>query len=239
MRNVLPALALSTALSIPQGALAQGEGVEPFLRPAPSRGERGFSLGARAGVGIPLGRATGVGGDDLSGTFALALPLQVEAGWRFDRRWYAGAYFQYAFAWMASPLRSRAGCEGAGTSCSAYVLRFGAEVAYTIAPAARLAPWVGLGAGYEIAGFTVSSSAQTNDATYRGFEVAHLSGGADYRVSPAVRIGPFATVTAAQYSSIETPFNPVTRVFGQSQSLDLEKAFHVWLVLGVRGTFDL
>jgi len=194
------------------------------------------------GYGIPLGGLSGVAGDDLSASVSGTFPLQVEAGWRFTPHLYAGAYFQYAFASLASS--QKAACDANGVSCSASQLRFGVDLVYTILPRAVLAPWVGVGAGYEIAKVGISLGGLSTEVTYRGFEFAHFMAGLDYRLWPSFRIGPFVTFTLGQFSTFESPSvttDPITGAsqIGPSQSVDIQqKALHEWLQLGLKATYD-
>jgi len=234
MRKLVVAL-VSLLLALPGAGRAEGE-FDDFLKPAPRTApESGLSLGVRAGYGIPMGSASGAAGQALSSYFARSVPLQIEAGWRFSPKLYAGAYFQYALASIASQFNSQF-C-GSGVSCSGNDLRFGADVIYTFLPRATIAPWVGVGTGYEIMNLTGSQGSQRVELRLKGFEFAHAMAGADYRLWPNVRIGLFAALTLAQFATLETPFDEDGN-FGPTRTVNLPKALHEWLQLGLRSMVD-
>jgi hypothetical protein len=226
---------VSLLLALPGAGRAEDE-FDDFLKPAPRTvPESGLSLGVRAGYGIPLGSASGAQGAALSKYVSRSVPLQIEGGWRFSPKLYAGAYFQYAFASTGSLINSLA-C-GPGVDCSGSDLRFGVDVIYTFLPRARIAPWVGVGAGYEIMNLQASEGAERVELKFRGFEFGHLMAGADYRLWPNVRVGLFTALTFAQFSTFETPFDENGN-FGPLRTVNLPKAFHEWLQFGVRTMFD-
>lgn len=228
--------ALCAFLALPLAGRAESA-VDPFLRPVPAGPpESGFSFGARAGYGAPLGKTSQ--GSDLSRTFSGSIPLQIDAGWRFSPKVYTGLYFQFAGAQLDSQVRK--GCDANGVSCSSSVLRLGADLVYTFVPRARLAPWAGIGLGFETATVKAAQAGQSVQLTFKGFEFAHLAAGLDFRLWPAVRLGPFASGTLAQFTSVDTPVDPVTNQIGATRSLDIQqKAIHGWLQLGIRTAVDL
>ena len=242
MRSLLVALLGSASMAMAPGAMAQ-TGLEPFLKPPQARTpESGISIGVRAGYALPLGSATGVAGDELSKSFSGMIPLQIELGWRFSPQFYAGGFFQYGFTSLASEFKANNGCDQSGVSCSSSDLRFGVDVVFTIAPYATVIPWVGVGAGYELAKLGFSQGGQSVDVTFKGWEFAHVSIGADYRVSPLFRIGPFVSLSFGQFQSFDTNLDQTTNppTVGPNRTVDVqEKALHEWLQLGIKGTFDL
>lgn len=217
--------ALCASLALPRSGRAESA-VDPFLASSPQASpESGISLGARLGFGAPLGRTSQ--GNDLARTFSGSLPLQIDAGWRFNANLYAGIYFQAAALQLDDGLRQAQGCDADGVSCSSSDLRIGVDVAYTFRPRARVSPWLGFGAGFETAKLTVSQGGSSQDFTWKGFELAHVTAGLDLRPFPAVRMGPFANLTVARFTSVDSSFDA-------SQG-----AFHGWLQLGVRAAVDL
>jgi hypothetical protein len=217
--------ALCGYLAFPRGARAESA-VDPFLRPEPQGPpESGITLGARVGFGAPLGRTTQ--GNDLSRTFSGSIPLQIDAGWRFNPNLYAGIYFQAAAAQLDGDLRQGQGCDADGVSCSSSDLRLGVDVAYTFLPQARLSPWLGFGAGFESAKISVSQGGSSSEFTWKGFELAHVTAGLDVRLWPTVRFGPFANATLARFTAVDSSFDAS------------QKAFHGWFQLGIRAAVDL
>ncbi len=238
MRKVVPLL-LALGFALPAAAGAQ-EGVEPFLQKPPGPPDSGLSLAVRTGYGIPLG---GLGnGVDLSQWLSGVVPFQIDVGWRFTPQLYAGAYFEYGIGILGSAAKAGYLCDQ-GVSCSGSQLRFGVDFVYTLLPRAKFVPWVGLGAGYEIVKTGGSAANQSVDETFKGWEFVHLQLGVDYRIWPAFRVGPFATFTFAQFSTVDTPIyvDPTTgtSTIGPSHSVDLQqKALHEWLQLGLKATYD-
>jgi len=196
--------------------------------------DSGLTLALRAGYGIPMGDAVKDGklSDGVSGT----IPFWLDAGYRIDRNWFVGAYFQYGIGLVNKSNALGGGtCDQPGASCSAYTLRFGLEGIYSFSPGASFAPWAGLGVGYEIAGASAEQAGQKATATYRGFEFVNLQLGGDFKVSPAFSVGPYVAFSIGQYSNakVESPGLPT---FDGSIT---DKAIHEWLQFGVKGTFDL
>lgn len=223
--RILALAALCASLALPQRARAESA-VDPFLRPVPSGPpDAGLTLGARFGFGAPLGRTSQ--GNDLSKTFSGTIPLQIEAGWRFNPNLYGGVYFQFAAAQLDSQMREARACDADGVSCSSSDLRVGLDVVYTFLPAARFSPWAGFGAGFETAKLSVSQGGSTTELSWKGFELAHVTAGLDLRFWPAVRFGPFANATLARFTTREA-------------SVDSPQgAFHGWMQFGMRAAVDL
>ena len=223
--RILALVALCASLALPERARAESA-VDPFLKPVPpGPPETGLTFGARFGFGAPLGRTSQ--GNDLSRTFSGTIPLQLDAGWRFNPHLYGGIYVQFAAAQLDSDLRQAQACDGDGVTCSSSDLRIGLDLAYSFLPRGRFAPWVGFGAGFETAKLSVTQGGSTADFTWKGFELAHFTAGLDLRFWPAVRFGPFANATLARFTTVDA-------------SLDSRQgAFHGWLQFGIRTAIDL
>ncbi len=213
LRRIACLAALVTLTAAPSAARAQEEleGMPLLL----SSGDSGLSLSLRLAYALPLGdAASGVRfGDVIEG----AIPLQLDVGWRFDRRWTVAAFFQYGFAWTGSSCPP-------GADCAAWDVRLGAEVLYRILPDAQWVPWVGLGAGYEWAGATRSFGAASGNVTSRGFELAEVQAGLDYQWGRSLSYGPYAALTLGRFSTTTSGDIP-------------DEAMHEWLQLGIKGTF--
>ncbi len=195
----------------------------------------GFSVGLRAGYGLPFGNS--VGGEDeekLSDTVSSVIPLQLDVGYFLSSNLYVGGSFQYGIASLAD---GDSACEDGELSCSVSQMRFGVNLAYHFAPESMINPWVGVGVGYET--LSLGLSGETNDieveatSTAKGFEFANAQGGVDFRVSDTLSVGPFVTVTVAQYASTSTRIEADGE--SEEESTDIEeKALHGWLYGGVR-----
>lgn len=187
----------------------------------PAEASTGPELGARVGYMIPLGSS--VKDASLGDTVSGALPLMLDAGYRFLPQLYVGLYGQFAFAFLSDKA-----CPG-GASCSGNDLRFGVNVHYHFTSGQPWDVWVGAGAGYEILNYKISTQAGSADGSARGLELANLQLGFDYFVEPQVRVGPFVGFSFGQYSSVS--------LNGSSGDVK-DKALHEWLSFGVRGAFD-
>jgi hypothetical protein len=197
---------------------------------------QGFSLGARLGYMLPFGSAVGGGrgllenSDTAQSKFISGgFPIIIEGGYRVTPAILAGIYMQYAFASFGGTCAS---------SCSAHVIRFGLQGHYHVSPLEKFDPWFGLGFGYETAGVSASGGNATYSSSVGGFEFLNLQGGLDFKATPALRLGPMATLSFAQYSTGSFEITDGTRATSASQGID-SKAIHGWLTVGVRGQFDL
>jgi opacity protein-like surface antigen len=131
-------------------------------------------------------------------------------------------------------------CRNANVDCSASDVRLGLMGRYTFAPVWRVAPWAGLGIGYEWGDFSVHQSLLGNsntDSTWSGFEFANLQAGADYRVSPQFAVAPFISFSIGQYQSTST--TTVTGMTSTTTDQDLaKKSLHEWIMIGARVSFS-
>ena len=198
-------------------------GVEPspvtqqFAAPPAAFDRPGFDFAARLGYAFPFGNA--FGDSKLSDATPGAVPLVVEAGYRLNAHFTIGALFQYGF----SRINEDAGVDCTGAGCSGRVVRLGIQGIFNVDRAALLIRWLGIGTGYE---WLNPKGAQD----VRGFELVTLQGGADYRVTPQLAVGPFFSFSLGRYTTTDS----------ESTSTDLrDKRLHEWLQLGVRGRIGL
>ena len=218
IRNLLAALTLL--------ALAAG--------PARADETSGLSLALRAAYGHPLGKA----GDGLTlrSLTTGAVPVQLEAGWRFDEHWLAGGYFSYGPTFAGGGARAALRAQGASDVSGHFEQRLGLQGLYTILPERRFAPWVGLAVGYEWTRYADATLADGREIEVglRGLEAA-LQAGADYRLTPRFSVGPFASFNVGQYRSRLTWIEDGADT---TRSVD-QRGTHGWLQLGLKGTFAL
>lgn len=217
---------------------------------APAAAPAQVSFGLRAGYAIPFGDAyeqSGFGTFKQSDLTKGLIPLQLDASWRFSPAVSAGLYVSYGFGQAGSQLKTL--CATQGASCdSPSTLRYGVQGAYTFQTGGSFVPWLGLAAGIEQASFGVKNFVYgvipgtpptplvaDLKGTLRGWE-AGLEGGADYRLSPALAVGPFASFSLGQYTVEDISLSGQGTVAGGG--VDTPKT-HEWLTLGVRGRFDL
>ena len=189
----------------------------------------GFDFGARLGYALPFGNTSGE--DKLERRHLGRRTLVLEAGYRVNADFTIGALFQYGFAQVKDG--DTTGC-GGGVSCSGSVIRLGIEGIYNLNLGTAMAPWVGLGTGYEWFALTASAGGQSATVSAKGFEFVSLHAGGDYRLAPNFALGPFVSLSLAQYASASV------EGAGVSMSMDLtDKKMHEWLQLGVRGRFGI
>jgi len=188
----------------------------------PTASQAQFTLGARVGYGLALG--------DVGGTLAMSdwvksqIPVQLDALYRVNPNIAVGAYFSYGFAQTGGPIADA--CDLAGADCSASIMRLGLEGTYSLAAMGPVAPWLGVGFGYE----WNKLDDGTDSITFKGFEFVNLQVGGDFKVSPQISVGPYVMFSLGQYDSAD--------VAGTSADIT-DKAMHEWLSFGVRGKFDL
>jgi hypothetical protein len=205
--------------------------------PARAGEPSGLSFGLRTGYGIPLGEAAdGVKLKDLASG---AVPVQLECGWRFDEHWLAGAYYSWGPTFVADGAETALAARGATDVSGHFEQRIGVQGIYTFSPMKKLAPWAGVGVGYE---WTRYADAKVDgrevEVGLRGFE-AMVQAGADYRLNPRLSVGPFATFNVGQYrSTIEWVENGDDLDTSADASIG-DRGVHEWIQLGIRGTFDL
>jgi hypothetical protein len=206
--------------------------------------DSGLTLGVRAGFGMPLGTAGD--GEDLDRLTKGAVPVQLDVGWRFTPRWLAGAYFSWGPALIASDAKGALAASGARDIGGHAVQRVGVQALYTAFRVDRFEQWVGLGLGYEWTRYAearLQSETGSADAELglRGFE-AILQLGGDYRVTPRLKVGPFAALSFGQYrshvSDLDVRSGTMPDAGSTSRSVG-DRGIHEWMQLGIKGTFDL
>ena len=218
-------------------ASPRGTAEAPASEAPETESESGFSIGARVGYALPMGSiakdASLQGATDLAKTAAGMLPLWADMGYRIDRHWYVGGYFQLGIVSTAGDLCKRVGggnpCTSSGTD-----LRFGGLVRYTFKPDAKLSPWVGASSGYEIVDVGVTVGQSNADFSAKGWEFIGLHFGADFHPAPNVSMGPLVMASFGQYAS-QSWSQP-----NASGSSDFTNtSLHQWVFLGFRGQYDL
>ncbi|TNV60380.1 porin family protein [Corallococcus exiguus] len=201
----------------------------PAAAQDPSPGA-GFAVGARAAYGIPLGKA--FNDVELSNQVGNSVAFQVDVAYFLSQRLSLGAYFQYGFA------EGLAGVVDNATS--ARVLRFGFDVDYHFAPEKFVAPWVGVGLGYELVAVH-DAFMETEDSRpsseYKGLELGHAHFGVDFQLTNFLAVGPYVTATLGQYSKFAARAGDILDVEGDIPSDD--RSFHFWVQPGVRVQFRL
>jgi hypothetical protein len=193
-----------------------------------------FHLGLQTGFALPMGKLMDADaergmqqvelGDVLSGQ----VPLAVDFAYRLAPAVALGLYAQYGVVLVKEHDR---GCPS-GWDCSAGDIRFGIFGRYDFAPAAKLRPWVGLGAGYEILIGWGELGGFSSTHTYTGFELFNLRAGADFQLSDRFGLGPCLSFSLGNYDT-EHIDGPIGEGSNDVSGL------HQWLMLGVNGSFGL
>ncbi len=198
----------------------------------------GIELAVSTGYMIPLGSADGTSGDTMSNFLSGAVPLRVDAGWRFRRpSIFVGGYLAYAFASVASgsgSIGNVIGCGSNGITCSGNVLEYGIEAHAHFLPEGRFDPWVGVAFGWENATVNASGPGGSASAQLTGLDFVTFMLGGDFKPLSNLGIGPWLGLTLGQYGNISAN-GPTTNT---SQSID-PTALHEWITLGVRGVYDI
>jgi outer membrane protein W len=200
-----------------------------------------FVVGARLGYAVAMGKAVDETDGELSKGISGHIPIWLDLGYLVTPNIMVGLYGQYGIGFVGSGLSDEL-CDPYNLDCSARVIRFGIQGQYHLSPAEKLDPWFGVGFGYELATMSVSGSVMgtsiDSSATYKGFEFLNLQGGADFKVSPAIGIGPFLSFSLGQYGSASTSGNAGGQSMSDSGDID-NTAIHEWFTFGVRGAFTL
>jgi hypothetical protein len=227
MRFVRPLLALLASIGLTTAARAQ----EFAPRSGAPRARTGFQMALRTGASIPMGKADGASGGDMSNSFAWQVPLFVEIGGKPNRFFFIGGYLGLGFGGTAGDLQ--AFCSSTATTCTAISVRGGIEFQYHSLPDSTANPWIGYGIGYESAGVSMTSGGRTGSISDNGFEFANFMGGVDFRLSRTFGIGPFLSLSIGQYRKFRSEI--LGRVTEEGDIA--EKATHEWLSAGARFVF--
>ncbi len=205
---------------------AVAHAVEP-----PPAAHRGFQLALRTGVAVPFGDVTRA--TAMSDALGVQVPFLVDVGAKVLPQLFVGVYLGAAVGGAAGQVENQ--CTRAGVNCTGLGFRFGLLAQYNFLPKALINPWVGYGFGYEIAGSSGSNGSNTITNRIRGFELAHLLGGVDFRLQDWFGIGPFLDVALGRYDVAESEVNAGGSITSLGGTVT-EKAFHAWGIFGVRAT---
>lgn len=185
----------------------------------------GVSLGLRTGYGLPFGKFSGApDSDTLFDVYSGLLPLWADVAYRWPSGFFVGAHVQYALVQVRGHCPEEIQCGGSD-------MRLGVDVGWRFQPSANLRwePWLALGTGYERTAYTLASAEGSLEQTYAGWDIANLQAGADYPLSKALRVGPFATLTVGRYDTLDV------RVLNHTGSESLpRRAAHFWFFAGAR-----
>lgn len=189
----------------------------------------GFQVGARVSAAFPMGSVSSDPGTDaplIDEFVAVSIPLQVDVGLTLHRRWFVGAYGQYAWNFL------QLGECKKGQSCSVTGLRLGLQATYSFQDDGG--PWAGLGTGWEWMFTSYSGTGYSIQLDVSGWEFANLQVGWDVEVSPGWMVGPWLSGSVGEFTRASL------RDAGSATETAIpNKAVHGWIQLGVKGSFSL
>jgi opacity protein-like surface antigen len=188
-------------------------------------------FGIHAGYGLPWGDVSGGGGPRIEDVVDWKVPIGIDLGYRFNRRFWGQLFFELAPASAATDL-----CAG-GVKCTASDVRLGIGALLRLAPSALLDPWLGAGVAVEVLnaeGAGVALGA-TGEASWFGFELPFVEGGVDLAVSDRVTLGPWVSYTLARFTSESLKPDGGSTTSGRIH----ERANHGWLSAGLKATLKL
>ena len=196
------------------------------------RDDESFEFGLRLGWAHLLGNAAkGVEISDkvMGNPFAL-----LDLGYRSDRNWYFGIYAQLGPVLSSKKFcKDVAGCEEKEGNFNA---QGGANVHYHLIPEKEFDLWVGFGGGYEFLAMVKKIGGEMEDIRMYG-PVGKIEVGGDWRMHENVGLGPLLNLVVGRY---DFDFSDSLEVDTISRSGEIRnKALHMWLALGFRGTFNI
>lgn len=192
-----------------------------------------LTFGARVGYSLPMGDVAK--DSPLKDSVGGAIPLQLDAMYRINPNIHAGLYFSYGPAMTGEKNKDSA------KDSSLSQVRYGLRGQYHLAPDAGMDPWVGLFVGSESARQSSSKGSDTMSSSMSALQFG-LQGGAAWTVAPNVRVGPMLEFGAGKYTGGSFSGGTVSGVKIPSQDSDIpsdQQALHMWLTIGVGGTFSL
>lgn len=216
-------LAVSTLVSVCATTPARAED-----KPAESDGffsQKTPAVSNALELGVQFGYSQGVGDiarnqPDVHDTAGAGAAIGVHVGYRLSPEFMIGAYAnggQY----------SRGDALASGTTVRS--MTAGAEAQYHFRPSYTVDPWVGLGFGWRGVWLTPDEGKNTSA---HGLELARLSFGADYRITPEISITP---VLGADLSILLTENGPGLDGYTNISNPRVNVGFFA----GVGGRFDL
>jgi outer membrane protein W len=190
--------------------------------------ESGLQVAVRAGFSRPFGKMDDSVSSGLSDAFTGFVPLGVELGWRATPDLFVGLTGTYAFGLTKN-------CPANASSCSGRDAAIGIEIRYYALPEERIAPWFGIGFGYEWLSTSQTTTATTLVADAEGVEFVHGELGADFATPSSIQVGPYIRFALGQYRWAKSSGPAGITVPKEIPS----KALHEFLTFGVRVSFVL
>lgn len=197
--------------------------------------KRGFEMAAQTGYSLPLGEVTDEQNEDMDTVSRGQVPLLIDLGYRASPLVFVGAYLGPSWGRLDKPTAVR--CDAADDTCYQWGFRAGMVALFHLQPRGDADPWLGVTAGYER--LTNSLRGDTRlDTSFSGWEIG-ARGGVDFELSKVAHIGPFLSVTTAQYGSKSVACEGNCAGIDEGSDDIEERGIHTWLTLGFRGTLTI
>jgi len=198
----------------------------------PAAASAQLTLGGRLGYGITGGDAEK--GTKMSDGVKGVIPIQLDVGYNLTKELNVGAFFSYGIGRLGGEIKDL--CDNTpGVDCSAKNMRLGIQGTFAFEDLnPQFVPWLGFGVGYEWVSLKLEGGGESVTTSYKGFELANLQLGADYKASPQLRFGPFVSYSFGKFSKYKVEGG------GLDTDGDVEEtANHTYLTIGVRGQFGM
>lgn len=230
MKTLAFALGLSGAVLCASAARADYLD-HPLIEEREGRGPAiriGFQMAVRSGYSLPLGKANGSEGGELSNLSSGQVPLLIELGGKVVPHLFLGGYLGVA----AGPVGGDTDdlCDRENYDCFTAGVRAGLQGQFQIFPHSVVNPWVGYGIGYESLVVRISDGDDDGSITNGGPEYARVMAGLDFRLSRGFGFGPFVDLTIGKY----TRYRQDLPGEDESEGDVPQAATHEWLTLGAR-----
>jgi hypothetical protein len=190
---------------------------------------KGFQLALRTGIALPFGSVSSA--TKMSDAFGVQVPFLIDIGYKFIPQLFIGVYLGVAIGGASGATDAQ--CAQVGINCTGLGFRGGVMAQYNFSPEKLVNPWIGFGFGYELGGTMGSTDENSISASYRGFELAHLMGGVDFRIQDYFGVGPFLDIAIGQYDNAKIEQNAGGHVTTLGGSIT-DKSPHAWGIIGVR-----
>jgi len=190
--------------------------------------EAGPELAVRAGYATSFGRIQP--GKRIRSEIAGAIPLWVDVGYRFDRRWFVGAYGHYGLGLQAATSESKC------PDCQHSWIRAGLQAQYRFIDRGSYNLWVGLGVGREYLNEAIDET-EKRAKSITGWEWLNLQAGSELQPTAGLGLGPYLSLGLGSYQHMTqtclSDFHCPLDERRQETSLS-DSGVHGWFNAGVR-----
>jgi hypothetical protein len=157
----------------------------------------------------------------------------LDLGYRTSRNWWLGISAQAGLGIYGNACPDK-------VKCSWSEVRIGASALYGFSPENSVNPWLGFGVGYEWLrlwglGKLAPETSVSGQRELLGGPQVNILGGVAFRLTDSLSIGPYASAAAGMYLTSHFLCRGAAQC--ESNSSVEEKAVHVWLSAGVRGSY--